>query len=123
MKLKRIAFKPTASLEFSSEEIDLLVRCAAVHYDGVCKDTVKPGGIISGIRNWNETCPGRPHDLKWREIDTLAKVLEVGSYINEGPTAFHLSMALRKVMTQLNDETPDAKEFTTPDDHPDSMEN
>lgn len=116
MKLKRISFKPHASLELSEAEVTLLAKCAAVHYDGVCKDTIQPGGIIFGIQNWSKTCPGRPHDLKWREIDTLAKVLEVGTYAfgadaHEGREAMALNVALRQVLHQLNDETPEPKTY------------
>jgi len=111
VKLKSITFKPSAALEFSEAEIDLMARCAAVHYDGHCKDTLKPGGVIATIKSMNETCPGRPHHLKWREIDTLAKVLEVGQYIRDGAVALSLNVALRQVLTQLNDTTPEPKTY------------
>lgn len=109
MKLTEISFKPIAHVAVSREEIDLLCECSAGHYDGVCKDASRSGGFLFGMRNYSEHAPEALHSLTWREIDTLAKIVEAGQYFAEGKAkiAFGLGLEMRRILIALNDAMPE----------------
>ena len=76
MNLQQIHFEPVAVARFTEEDATVLKRCASTHYDGHCKAAGEPGGTIYGIGNATADSDG-VRSLKWGEIDTLCKVLEV----------------------------------------------
>lgn len=89
MRLELVRFTPRARVVFTEEEIKTLLRCSESHYDGVCKAAGREGGFLYGMMNRfalreaakrdsaNADQSEATHDLEWREIDTLLKILEV----------------------------------------------
>ena len=95
-------FVPRAVLKFTKEEVDLMMKCSARHYDGHCKAVGRVGGFLYGIYNrysWSDD-PEPEITLTFREIDTLAKVVEP---VLPGSTAeVKLYWALITVLRHLN---------------------
>lgn len=82
-----IAYTPRAVVVFYAYEVALLMTCSKNHYDGTCKDASSPSlshrggmpGFLCGMRNcMRNTALGARYDhtLAFRELDTLAKILE-----------------------------------------------
>ena len=109
MKLAEISFKPIAHVTFTSAEIRLMCECSRCHYDGVCKDASKVGGFLYGMSNAEENAPGHSHSLTWRQLDTLAKILELGSMLEleKAKTAFGLNLEIRRTFHTLSESTPE----------------
>jgi hypothetical protein len=108
MKLTEISFKPIAHIKVTAEEIALMCECADKHYDG--KDATRQGNILCTMRNCEANVPGYAHSLTFRELDLLAKILEVGP-MDKAKIAFGLSLEIRNVLIALNDATPSAQKF------------
>lgn len=93
-------------MRFTREEVDLLMKLSAMHYDGHCQQVGQEGGFLFGLNNtidWESECA-----LKFREIDTLCKILEIAHY---GPrdkqnhfqeVAMRLTQELRDCLHRLN---------------------
>lgn len=64
----------------TEEEVKLLVDLSAKHYDGHCRSVSESGGFLNGMRNSQAFSPVLPHTLKFREIDTLCKILEAPTH-------------------------------------------
>ncbi len=90
-----------------------MLACSTHHYDSVCARyalewdewTRKPG-LIYGMINAMKGGFGGSHTLTFCELDTLAKILEVGQYFPErekGSQAFSLNFAIRAVLRELNE--------------------
>jgi hypothetical protein len=108
MKLTEISFRPRANVEFSPEEVSVLMKCSHHHYDGRCQDASLHGGFLYGISN-SLNAGKADAVLDWDEIDTLAKIVEVGQYLKdaeEQKLAFFLNLQLRKTLHALNDSSP-----------------
>lgn len=77
-------FPVEAEVFLTVAEVEILMKCSAGHYDGVCQQAGKPGGFIYGFHNQAMYFPGDKAEisvkLSWRELDLLAKVLEIGQY-------------------------------------------
>jgi hypothetical protein len=84
---------PKFVLEFTPREIELLARCAALHYDRTCRLLGEPGGIVYGLRNHPSQELGR------REVDLLCKVLEQSA---SEETGLYEEMAM--LLAMLDDE-------------------
>jgi len=109
MKLRQIVFTASSEIVFTKEEIDLCIDCAIHHYDGVCKAAAKPEtGMLQRMRRFQENAPDLEQRLSWRELDTIAKILEVGHYlgIEQGQAAFGLTLAIRKTLNDMADLLP-----------------
>lgn len=112
MKNSRIFFEPQADIAFTSQELAVLRLCSEAHYDAVCKEASGPEGVITRTRNhhlnvgW--TTPRR--GFRFRDLDTLAKVVEVASHldISKQKIAFGLGLSLKRVMHEMDEATPDA---------------
>jgi hypothetical protein len=71
MTTGKIIYEPQIELRFSQAEIDLLRECAEHHYDGTCQAAARQGGLLYGCN------PEAPNLLKFREVDLLAKIVEM----------------------------------------------
>lgn len=87
MKLTRINFTPSAELAFEREEVMLLMRLSATHYDAHCREVGKVGGFLFGLNNRYVlevpevvAAVGNTCRLSFREVDTLCKILEAAIY-------------------------------------------
>lgn len=75
------------------EELLFLIDLAEHHYDGVCKSTAMPGGLLYGLRNKFVFDQGvNPHpgskldcELSNDQLDTLNKILEMARYVQHNP--------------------------------------
>lgn len=108
MKLETIEFVPRCALEFDADEVRLLMRLSALHYDAHCREVGKVGGFLYGLNNrYVEVVPevvalGNTVTLSFREIDTLCKILELGhmTRADEKKPDYEASLRLRE---QLGD--------------------
>lgn len=119
MKLSSISFKPVAHITLSDEELRVICECSAAHYDAVCKSVGEEGGFLFGMVNWQantaaENAERQPvtHSLSWRELDTIAKIVEVGRYLGDekGKLAFGIGLEIKRIFAALEEHTP--KEVT-----------
>lgn len=114
MNHTHITQTPRARVQFTLGEAELLLKCSKHHYDGVCKMASsngsepgrngKPGlvqGIVNAIKNVGEECE---HDLSFHDLDTMAKILEVGNYVlkDAAPKALALRYSISNVIASLN---------------------
>lgn len=63
----------------TSQMVGLLMKLGEMHYDGVCKESVRVGGFIYGWNNyvsWVGAEPNHPACLTNRELQTCLKILE-----------------------------------------------
>jgi hypothetical protein len=95
--LNEISFEPRAEVQFSACDINLLLTWSRIHYDGVCKSAGRPGGFLFGISNM---APEYKATLTNHQVDTLAKICEVGTLV-ANPVAEELTFELRRVMDTL----------------------
>jgi len=65
----------------TDDQMEVLLRLSAVHYDGVCRRATHPGGFIYGWHMERSVHDGGDKNAKlkatFREIDTCLKILEV----------------------------------------------
>jgi len=106
MKLTAIVFKAECQMRLTKEEVDLLMKLSAMHYDAHCRAVSQEGGFLFGLRNSVEF-KSEP-TLKFREIDTLCKILEIAHYSpkdksnNFQEMAMRLTEELRDCLHRLN---------------------
>jgi len=88
MKTSKLHLTPSAEIEFTDRELELLAKSAEHHYDWVCQTTVSKAGDgrVNGLltvmlmkaaahrENGWTSVPS--HFLRFREVDTLCKVAE-----------------------------------------------
>lgn len=104
MKFAKIIFTAEADISFTREEVELLMRLSASHYDGVCRQAGQVGGFLYGMNNRfvvevpEVVALGNTVELSFREIDTLCKILEsayVATKTLEHDDSFSLALQLR----------------------------
>lgn len=78
MRRTGFTFEVHAEVEFTTQEIDLLIDCSRAHYDFACKKLSQAGGLLRGLANRvslvgveKAGCP-----LSYRDLDLLCKVVE-----------------------------------------------
>lgn len=92
-----------------------MLKASANHYSRFCRDASaerlsyegnRPG-FLRAMANCEKNWPGYVHDLTFRELDTLAKILEQGHYCATTRTAIDRLTKLRtgitRTLTSLND--------------------
>jgi hypothetical protein len=116
MRLELVAFTPRARVVLTEEEIETMIACSALHYDGVCQAAGKRGGFLYGMKNryaLRESAKSDPanidqsdatHFLEWSQIDTLLKILEVPPP-GRVPIAASLTMEFGRLLTTLSNFT------------------
>lgn len=118
MKALSIHYTPRAEVEFTREDLLLLMECSANHYDGRCKDCSSERlyngqmGLVYGMLKTLDNGFGGNHILPFRDLDTMAKILEVGSYLPDKESAsraFELGFAIKKVLVALNESVIEPK--------------
>lgn len=123
---KAIRYTPKAVVVFSRSELRLMLKASAAHYDGVCKDASaerlsyegnRPG-FLRGMYNYAmNTPPSRKaeQELTFRELDTLAKILEQGHFHVDTDTGRSRLSRLRdgisKALRSLNEHALDDKKL------------
>jgi len=108
MKLSVITFTPKAIITISSEEIELLIECSRLHYDAVCRSASNDQNFLRSLQNAEENAHGHGHTLTFRELDTLAKISEIGNYLGgeKGQKCFGIQLQLHRVMNEMRAATP-----------------
>lgn len=97
MEFKKTVYVAEALILFTDADIELLSMAADRHYDGKCRETVKRGGVLYGLRN--ALIDGRVDTiLKAGEVDILAKICE------NNPATREIGVGLRKTLQTLNEE-------------------
>ena len=77
MKASIIAL-PEFQLSLTKPLLDVLCKCATMHYDRTCKDSIKQGGLLFG---WNNELDfGSNCTATLRELDLTTKICEVQAY-------------------------------------------
>lgn len=113
MKFHHIHYKPVAYIGFTLAECAIMLACAQAHYDHVCKSAAverdrdgRPGLCCALLNYTKNTEENHPYPLTFRDIDTLAKILEVGRYAlrdtNEAVAAWTLGAKLSGALHLLN---------------------
>lgn len=136
MKLDSIFFTPKAEVSFTGEEYELMLACSAIHYDSVCKragmaiQSDKSAGFLWRSHKVHVNTGHQPVTFTFHELNTLAKILEVGIMLpsppivvregakledmkldatpSNGARAMELLVWLRRVMIAMSDSQPKA---------------
>lgn len=104
MEKQRPTLVPRANLIFTPEEVELMLKCSAHHYDGLCKSFSREGGLLVKMKNrfsWAEEGELPVHELFFREVDTLAKITE-NRFPGQEKEIFALHFSLMTVLQDLN---------------------
>lgn len=104
MNLVEISFTPKAHIIFTQDEIEHLCKCSAAHYDSACKAASQVGGFLYGMSNHFSFSPDSPYALAWRELDTLAKILEVEPFVFTRPSS--LRWLISQTLSTMQEVTP-----------------
>lgn len=80
--MTKFVYKVLAEVQFTREELEILLVLSKHHYDGHCRSVSEVGGFLYGIKNGFKFAPEIPHHLKFREIDTLCKILEMSDTLS-----------------------------------------
>ncbi len=126
MRTLAIRFIPSARITLSVAEVTLLMQCSRHHSDGKCKAAGTPGGLIFGLNNlFGKGAPLRAkgddykgYEVKWRDLDTLSKVLEVARFFRDekkANLAIDLSFDFKRLMDRMVDVIPKEIEYKRPD--------
>jgi len=111
LKHLTVRLHPSAEVHFDAEEIAILIECSAMHYDAACRlagEGRSEGAAINGILKIFEARiqfePTCTHNLEFRELDTLAKILEVGQYLEKEKfnRSVQLGVAIQQTLMRLN---------------------
>lgn len=97
-----------ADVHFTRDEINKLMELSKSHYDGVCKDASFPHkGFLYGWQTEMGVNSGLDKTVKWRTLDTLAKIAEMengGALFPGGkPILGDLGLKIRDIIRQMND--------------------
>lgn len=116
-----ISYTPKAILVFRRYEVAMMLVCSRHHYDGVfveasmeIRSNGRPG-FLAGMRNCMRNARvNYPHELTFREIDTMAKCLEQAhmhyTKLRDIARITVLARYLRAALTNINDSAlPDKK--------------
>lgn len=123
MQYHSISYSVKAIVTFTYEEIGILIACSEGHYDHACRALSQPmgptgtgkQGLLIGLRNvMTNFKEDYPHVLAFRELDTMAKCLEMAylhpewrdSERDKGTwhtTASRLSFQLAGILNHLNE--------------------
>jgi len=86
METLAIHYTPSAYVTFTRADVEFMLVCAETHYDAECREAGKGmvphdgnrPGFLRGISNCIATVGEHyQHRLTFRQIDTLAKIIEV----------------------------------------------
>lgn len=111
MKLTAIEFEPHGRFTFALEDVKLAMECSAKHYDSFCRQAGEKGGFIYGMNNRAVFDASDEHTLAVHQIDTLAKVMEVGQFLPDsakGQAAYEMSLFLRRSIHEMAQRRPKA---------------
>jgi hypothetical protein len=127
MLRKAIRYTPRAVVVFSLGELRLMLKASEKHYDAVCREASSERvshegnrpGFLRGMYNCRKNAgPKWEHVLTFRELDTLAKILEQAHFLVDTDTGRTRLRSLRdgisKALTSLNDNALDDKKLTCP---------
>lgn len=76
----KFRYEILVEVQLTLQEVEGLQALASQHYDAHCRAVAEVGGFLYGIRNQCEYGGDRKdiHILRFRELDTLCKILEPG---------------------------------------------
>ena len=105
MRVVQITYEPKCLVEFTKNDVELLERVSARHYDRVCVAASEQGGIIRGLVNRVECIeekdePSAVQELRSVDLDLLMKVIESCGWEH----ADKLRESLRAAFNQLQSE-------------------
>lgn len=120
--MPKFIYRIEVEVEFTTEELNLLGFLALHHYDAHCRSVAEVGGFLYGMNNHQrfaleDDAKAKPvHELDFRKIDTLCKILEMSSMLSPAQslmelsqpklldTASALNLRLKKLLHAINDE-------------------
>ena len=120
--MPKFIYKIKVEVEFTDEELKMLGLLAVNHYDGHCRSIAARGGFLYGMQNHQTfsleaDAQAKPvHQLEFREIDTLCKVLEMRDMLSPVQSvislnrpklldiATSLAFRLKALLHAINDE-------------------
>lgn len=76
-------YRIVAHVTLSAKDVDCLIACAKLHYDGVCKAAGQLGGKFYGWKNLLNDEPAITVAIDARDIGLMKKTLEVGAYADQ----------------------------------------
>lgn len=120
MKSLRITYTPSLVVKFTEQELELMMECSRRHYDMVCqwasRERIESGGNRPGflramLNHFINTEGKAEHTLTFRELDTLAKILEISRYLSKeaGIAGMELGFILKGAMDALNNSVMEDK--------------
>ena len=81
MKTQSFFYRIETRVEFTKEEVDILTKCSAAHYDHKCQAAHQVGGVIYNMDTevkWaSEEGKNPSMQLTWQQVDLLAKITEM----------------------------------------------
>ena len=95
--MPKFIYKIEVEVEFTTEELNMLGLLAVNHYDAHCRSIAAVGGFLYGMQNHQTfaleaDAQAKPtHQLEFREIDTLCKVLEMRDMLSPVQSVIALS--------------------------------
>ena len=69
-----VAFQPTVYFQLSPGEVETLMLCAKIHYDGTCRAIASPG---PGAFLYGASMDDGRFSVSARQLDTLCKIVEM----------------------------------------------
>jgi hypothetical protein len=86
MKIDSVQMTATLWVAISQENMDAIWDCAENHYDSTVQKMTRPGGVLFGIRNQLGESKSTQAHLNFRDLDTMAKALEMSHYSAKAET-------------------------------------
>lgn len=102
MKVDGYKYDVSVMVTFAPDEVKAMTRLSQEHCDGLCKSASKPGGSLYGLMNHAVWCEASTavtaYPLSWRDVDTLAKILESA----RTPLEVELYHQMRKTLSGMS---------------------
>ncbi len=100
MEIKEVQMTATLWVEMTREDLDIIWACAERHYDLKVEQMTKQGGLLYGIKNhftWPDVKDEKVNiRLSFRDLDTMAKALELSKTSFTAWQAGHLDIIGKK---------------------------
>lgn len=92
-------------VRYTRTDLNILLKCAATHYDTVCKNAGKVGGFLHGMGTVlgfeeDEGSKEAEYTVTNRQLDTLCKIMENQDTVEEAA----LYLVLRRLIQQAGEE-------------------
>jgi hypothetical protein len=76
MKFLKVYYVSEAQITFTKDDLDLLMKCSASHYDATCRAAGNIGGFLYGYTQQLNVQADVEVFVSFRHLDLLAKITE-----------------------------------------------